>query len=81
MDEKFREAYFAINYTMDDQYFIIGRAGGNISIVGVDEPSHYSVCFFYHLNFLIIPCLLKLFFHSKCENLAIPYFSILAVAV
>ncbi|VDM91886.1 unnamed protein product, partial [Litomosoides sigmodontis] len=63
------EAYFAISYTMDDQYFVIGRAGGHISIVGVDEPTHYS--FEAHENDIKAICCSKAnpsLFYSGCAD-------------
>ncbi|CAG9533999.1 unnamed protein product [Cercopithifilaria johnstoni] len=64
-----REAYFSISYTMDDQHFVIGRAGGYISIVGTDEPTHYS--FEAHENDIKAICCSKVnpsIFYSGCSN-------------
>ncbi|CAG9533998.1 unnamed protein product [Cercopithifilaria johnstoni] len=42
--ENFREAYFSISYTMDDQHFVIGRAGGYISIFEAHENDIKAIC-------------------------------------
>uniref|UniRef100_A0A0R3RY45 WD_REPEATS_REGION domain-containing protein n=1 Tax=Elaeophora elaphi TaxID=1147741 RepID=A0A0R3RY45_9BILA len=54
---------------MDDQYLIVGRAGGRISIVGIQEPTHYS--FKGHENDIKAICCSKAnpnIFYSGCTE-------------
>ncbi|VBB33250.1 unnamed protein product [Acanthocheilonema viteae] len=64
-----REEYFSISYTMDDQYFVIGKTDGNIIIVGTDESTYYS--FVAHDNDIKAICCSKAnpsIFYSGCND-------------